>query len=144
MGNTTFDVWVEYSVRYSVQNIGQCSFQYSAHCSVQCSVQDCVQYSVHYNVIYYLQKTGKVFFSQGISQLSQFLSSLVTFYCTLKWTLYSRVYINFSVQYMCLGCPVTQWDVTIQPLKSRPKLLWQNKGYGGHTFMTYFSLLTRI
>ena len=45
---------------------------------------------------------------------------------------------------MCVGCPVTQWDVTIQPLKIRPKLLWQNKSYGGHTIMTYFSLLTRM
>ena len=45
---------------------------------------------------------------------------------------------------MCVGCPGTQWDVTIQPLKTRPKLLLQNKSYGGHTFMTYFSLLTRM
>ena len=45
---------------------------------------------------------------------------------------------------MCVGCPGTQWDVTIQPLKTRPKLLLQNKSYGGPTFMTYFSLLTRM
>ena len=45
---------------------------------------------------------------------------------------------------MCVGFPGTQWDVTIQPLKTRPKLLLQNKSYSGHTFMTYFSLLTRM
>ena len=32
----------------------------------------------------------------------------------------------------------------MQPLKTRPKLLLQNKSYGGHTYMTYFSLLTRL
>ena len=45
---------------------------------------------------------------------------------------------------MCVGCPVTQWYATIQPLKTGPELLWQIKSYGLHTLMTYVSLLTRM
>ena len=58
---------------------------------------------------------------------------------------YSSLYIKaytvhyFLEQYMCVGCPGTYWDVTV---KTRLKLLCQNKSYGGHKFMAYFSLLT--
>ena len=45
---------------------------------------------------------------------------------------------------MYAGCPGTQWDVTIQPVKTRQKLLCQNKSYVGHKLVAYFSLLAKM
>ena len=45
---------------------------------------------------------------------------------------------------MYVGYPGIQRDVTIQPVKTRPKLLCQNKSYVGHNLLAYFSLLARM
>ena len=45
---------------------------------------------------------------------------------------------------MYVGCPGNQLNVTIQPPKTRPKLLCQNKNYIGHKLEAYISLLARM
>ena len=96
-----------------------------------------------YQIVTISRKQGRGY-SQGISQLTLPLWRLVTVYCTLQCTLYTVQWFYFSVQYIYLGCPGTQWDVTKQPVKTRPKLLCQNKSYGGHKLVVYFSLYSRM
>ena len=45
---------------------------------------------------------------------------------------------------MYVGCPGTQWNVTVEPVKTKLKLLCQNKSDVGHKLMAYFSLLPRM
>ena len=42
-----------------------------------------------------------------------------------------------------MWCPGTQWDVTIQPAKTRPKLHCRNKGYARHRLVAYFPSLAK-
>ena len=39
---------------------------------------------------------------------------------------------------MYVGYLGTQWDVTIQPVKTKPKLICQNKSYVRHKLVAYF------
>ena len=41
----------------------------------------------------------------------------------------------------CPGCPGTQWDVIVQPVKTRPKFHCQNKSYVRYKLVAYFSNL---
>ena len=45
---------------------------------------------------------------------------------------------------MYVGCPGTQWDGTIQPVKTSPKIFCQNKRYREHEFVAKFCLLARM
>ena len=45
---------------------------------------------------------------------------------------------------MYVGCLGTQWDVTIQPVKTKPKLLCQNANYVRHKLVAYFSCFPRM
>ena len=62
---------------------------------------------------------------------------LYSIQCTVQCTLYC------SVQGRCVGCPGTQWDVTVQPVKTRPKFHCQNKSYVRHKLVAYFSHLVK-
>ena len=43
-----------------------------------------------------------------------------------------------------MGCPGTQWDVTEQPVKTRPTFHCQNNSYVRHKLVAYFSLLASM
>ena len=51
---------------------------------------------------------------------------------------------HLSVHYMCVGCPGTQWDVTIYVVETRTKLLCRKKNYVGQKLVAYFSLLATM
>ena len=124
---TSFCVFEEYSGRHSLQY----SVQYNVQCSVYYSLQYNFQYSVQYSVIYSLKEAGKGLFLSSATHFDVWLQFIVHYsvQCTVQCT------FNFSVQYMYVGCPGTQWDVTIQPVKTKPKLLCQNKSYVGHNLV---------
>ena len=55
----------------------------------------------------------------------------------------TRHTVQFLEEFRYVGCLGTQWDVTIQPLKTRPKLYCQNKSYVTNKLVAYFSLLAK-
>ena len=66
--------------------------------------------------------------------------TITTGYCLLYITMNSTVYSKlYTPEFRYVGCPATQWDVTIQPVKTIPKHC-QNKSYAIHKLVTYFSL----
>ena len=83
--------------------------------------------SVQYRVSYNLQEAGKgLSLREKVSLASHFdvwLQLIVQYsvQCTSQCTMY------YSVQDRCVGCLGTQWDVTLQPVKTRTIFYCQKK-----------------
>ena len=64
-----------------------------------------------------------------------------------KYAKYGTHHMAYGIWHMAwymwyVGCPDTQWDVSIQPVKSRPKFDCRNKSYVSHIPL-YFTTLAK-
>ena len=54
-----------------------------------------------------------------------------------------HIFVIWACNMWHVWCPDTQWDVTIQPAKTRPKLHCRNKSYARHRLVAYFPSLAK-